>query len=77
MDDTHDGDTVEAEGDRYAEHGEQMRVVDGSIQRVYAPCWRVVDEILFRRACAVGFLADESEGGGFVLLDAESYHVCM
>ena len=31
------------EGDAYTEHGEEVDVVYGSIERVDTPCWRVVD----------------------------------
>ena len=39
VDDADYGDAVEAEGDADAEHGEKVRVVHCSVQRVDAPGW--------------------------------------
>lgn len=46
VDDADDGDAVEAEGDGDAEHGEEVRVVDGAVERVDAPAWLVGNEIV-------------------------------
>jgi len=47
VDDTDDWSVVEHKGDRHAEHGEQVRVVYCSIQRVYNPGGRGIYEVLF------------------------------
>lgn len=49
------------EGDGYAKHGEEMRVVDCSVQGVDTPRWVIRgDEIVFRRASRVRFFSNES-----------------
>lgn len=60
VDDTDDGNAVEAHGDGDTEHGEEVRVVDGAIERVDDPGWGIGDEVLLGAAFAVCLFADES-----------------
>lgn len=38
------------EGDGDTEHGEEVDVVDGAVQRINAPCGTLVDEVVATRA---------------------------
>ena len=49
VDDANGRFVVEDEGDGDAEHGEEVDVVDGAVQRVNAPCGTFVDEVVATR----------------------------
>ena len=61
IDDADEGLRLVDEADGDAEHGEEVDVIDGSVERVDAPCWAVVDQVVSRGALRVRFLAYESE----------------
>jgi hypothetical protein len=46
IDDADDGDAIDCEADRDAEHGEHVSEVDGAIQRVYDPGRRVAYQVV-------------------------------
>lgn len=48
------------EGDRNAEHGEKVDVVDGAVERINTPCRGVVDQVVSCRAFAIGLFAYKS-----------------
>lgn len=79
MDDADGGDAVVDEGDGDAEHGEQVRVVDGTVQWVDAPGGvGGRDEIVAAATCRVSLLADELVVGiafGYRAVD-ERFDVC-
>lgn len=60
IDDADRGDSGNTEGYGDAEHGEQVRVVDGAVERVDDPGWRGCDEVLFGGAGGIGFFADKA-----------------
>ncbi len=60
VDDADDGLAVQDEADRHAEHGKQVRVVDGAVQRVDAPGRLGIDQVLPRRSSRVRLLSEES-----------------
>lgn len=64
--DADDGVPVDGEGDGDAEHGKQVCEVDGAVEGVHDPCWRVIDEVVARGARGVGLFADEFMGGVFL-----------